>query len=147
MAASESAATRCPQLPHKAVCRCLPVRSVPDGHIHFAAKPLFCPSCRLVRLVAVRRPYKQHIHVVRCRTVLTRIPCCPRSVDENALYVSKRPKLIADDERRAERHQNYKDGLIETEPTSELVVISCGEVADLRTVIVDVPTNVWLLIL
>ncbi len=38
-------------------------------------------------------------------------------------------------------------GLIETEPTSELVVISCGEVADLRTVMVEVPTNVWLLIL
>jgi hypothetical protein len=38
-------------------------------------------------------------------------------------------------------------GLIETDPTSELVVISCGEVADLRTVTVDVPTNVWLLIL
>jgi hypothetical protein len=38
-------------------------------------------------------------------------------------------------------------GLIDTEPTSELVVIAYGELADLRTVIVDVPTNVRVLIL
>ena len=38
-------------------------------------------------------------------------------------------------------------GLIDTEPTSELVVIAYGELADLRTVIVDVPTNVRGLIL
>jgi hypothetical protein len=33
-------------------------------------------------------------------------------------------------------------GLIETDPTSELVVIAYGELADRRTVIVEVPTNV-----
>jgi hypothetical protein len=33
-------------------------------------------------------------------------------------------------------------GLIETEPTSELAVIAYGELADLRTVTVEVPTNV-----
>jgi hypothetical protein len=38
-------------------------------------------------------------------------------------------------------------GLIDTEPTSELVVIAYGELAELRTVIVDVPTNVRVLIL
>ena len=38
-------------------------------------------------------------------------------------------------------------GLIETEPTSDLVVIAYGELADRRTVIVDVPTNVCVLIL
>jgi hypothetical protein len=38
-------------------------------------------------------------------------------------------------------------GLIDTEPTSELALIACGELADRRTVIVDVPTNVRVLIL
>ena len=38
-------------------------------------------------------------------------------------------------------------GLIDTEPRSELVVIAYGELADLRTVIVDVPTNVRALIM
>ena len=38
-------------------------------------------------------------------------------------------------------------GLIDTEPTSELAVIAYGELADRRTVIVDVPTNVRVLIL
>jgi hypothetical protein len=37
--------------------------------------------------------------------------------------------------------------LIETDPTSELVEIAYGELADRRTVIVDVPTNVCVLIL
>lgn len=38
-------------------------------------------------------------------------------------------------------------GLIDTEPTSELAVIVYGELADRRTVTVDAPTNVWVLIL
>jgi hypothetical protein len=38
-------------------------------------------------------------------------------------------------------------GLTEIDPTSELALIAYGELADRRTVIVDVPTNVCVLIL
>jgi hypothetical protein len=41
----------------------------------------------------------------------------------------------------------HQAGLIEIEPTSELALIAYGERADRRTVIVDIPTKVRVLIL